>query len=461
MGHETATSQGQQGYSKAMTRKVILASFVGTTIEWYDFYLYGTAAALVFNVLFFPSFDPLVGTIAAFATFAAGFLARPIGSLVFGHFGDRVGRKKMLVFSLLGMGAATFLIGVLPTYASIGVAAPILLLILRLVQGFAVGGEWGGAVLMSVEHEQKGKRGLAGSWTQAGSPAGLVLSTLVFLLVTLMPDDTFLAWGWRIPFLVSAVLVAVGLFIRLNVIESPEFKAVTVQEEPAKIPALEAIRKHPVNILLAIAMCLAPFVCFYFFATFMLTYATRDLGMERQSVLLIVAAAGFIELFTIPLAAALSDRVGRGKVFLWGAVLFAAYAYPFFLINEASPGIGTLLITVIVGLGLIHPLMYGPMATLFAELFPPRVRYSGASLGYAVGAVLGGGFAPLIFTSLLGLGLGAVVSIPPYMILVSVLTFIAVYIGTRPGRRFEDEGLESKRSRTKRSQGGVATETLT
>lgn len=445
MTNNATAAREQQGYSKTMTRKVILASFVGTAIEWYDFYLYGTAAALVFNVLFFPDFDPLVGTIAAFGTFAAGFLARPIGSVVFGHFGDRIGRKKMLVYSLVGMGVATFLIGLLPTYAAIGVAAPILLLFLRLVQGFAVGGEWGGAVLMSVEHEQKGKRGLAGSWTQAGSPAGLVLSTVVFALVALMPEEQFLSFGWRIPFLFSAVLVAVGLFIRLSVIESPEFKEATQAEAPARIPALEAIRKHPVNILLAIAMCLAPFVCFYFFATFILTYATTTLGLERQTVLWIVAAAGLVELFTIPLAAALSDRVGRGKVFLWGAVLFAAYAYPFFLINEAFPGVGTLLVTVIVGLGLIHPLMYGPMATLFAELFPPRVRYSGASLGYSIGAIFGGGFAPLIFASLLSLGFGAIASIPPYMIVVSVLTFIAVYLGTRPGRRFEDEGLESRR----------------
>ncbi|MDA4893455.1 MFS transporter [Streptomyces sp. MS2A] len=441
----TATGQG---YSRQMTRKVILASFVGTAIEWYDFYLYGTAAALVFNRLFFPDFDPLVGTLAAFGTFAAGFLARPIGGVVFGHFGDRLGRKKMLVYSLLGMGIATFLVGLLPTYAAIGVAAPILLLLLRLVQGFAVGGEWGGAVLMSVEHEEKGRRGLAGSWTQAGSPAGLVLSTIVFALVTLMPEEAFLDWGWRIPFLFSAVLVAVGLFIRLSVIESPEFAELAATSEPAKLPALEAIRKHPVNILLAIAMCLAPFVCFYFFATFVLTWATTTLGMERQSVLWIVAAAGFIELFTIPLAAALSDRVGRGRVFLWGTVLFAAYAYPFFLVNDVLPSTGMLLVTVIIGLGFIHPLMYGPMATLFAELFPPRVRYSGASLGYSIGAIFGGGFAPLIFTALLGLGLGAIVAIPPYMILVSVLTFVAVYIGTRPGRRYEDEGLaETGRSR--------------
>jgi MFS transporter, MHS family, shikimate and dehydroshikimate transport protein len=427
--------------SRSMTRRVITASFIGTAVEWYDFYLYGTASALVFNTLFFPNFDPLVGTLAAFGTFAAGFLARPIGGVVFSHFGDRVGRKSMLVYSLLGMGIATFLIGLLPTYGQIGVLAPVLLLLLRLVQGFAVGGEWGGAVLMSVEHEQKGRRGLAGSWTQAGSPAGLVLSTIVFALTALMPADQFLAWGWRIPFLFSAVLVAVGLFIRLRVIESPEFQEVKESGGTASVPVLEAIRKHPLNILLAVAMCLAPFVNFYMFATFVLTWATRTLGMDRATVLTIVAIAGFIELFTIPLAAALSDKIGRRKVFLTGAVLFGLYAYPFFLINEAFPGAITLGILTVVGLGLIHPLMYGPMATLFAELFPPRVRYSGASLGYQIGAIFGGGFAPLILTSLLATGIGAVATIPPYMILVSVLTFIAVWWATQPGRRFEDEGL--------------------
>lgn len=449
MTNENAVSRtaAGHGYSKQMTRKVVLASFLGTAIEWYDFYLYGTASALVFGSLFFPDFDPLVGTLAAFATFAAGFLARPIGGIVFGHFGDRVGRKKMLVFSLLGMGIATFLIGVLPTYAAVGIAAPILLLVLRLVQGFAVGGEWAGAVLMSVEHEQKGKRGLAGSWTQAGSPAGLLLSTVVFAIVALLPDGQFLEWGWRIPFLFSALLVAVGLFVRLSVLESPEFREVQDGGEPSRMPALEAIRKHPLNIVLAIAMCLAPFVCFYYFATFNLTFATTELGLPRDSMLLVVAVAAAIEIVTIPLAAAWSDRVGRGKVFLLGTALFAAYAYPFFLINQAVPGIVTMAITVIIGIGLIHPLMYGPMATLFAELFPPRVRYSGASLGYSIGAIFGGGFAPLIFTALLGIGLGAVAVIPPYMILVSVLTFVAVFFATRPGRRFEDEGLASSSTR--------------
>ena len=444
MTNSMSKTTSTRGYSPAMTRKVIMASFVGTAIEWYDFYLYGTASALVFGSLFFPDYDPIVGTLAAFATFAAGFLARPIGGIVFGHFGDRIGRKKMLVYSLLGMGIATFAIGLLPTYAAIGVAAPVLLVVFRLIQGFAVGGEWAGAVLMSVEHEQKGKKGLAGSWTQAGSPAGLLLSTVVFAVVALLPDEQFMSWGWRIPFLFSAVLVAVGLFIRISVIESPEFKEVKDSGGPAKMPALEAIRKHPLNILLAIAMCLAPFVCFYYFATFNLTYATTELTLPRDSMLIIVAVAAAIEIVTIPLAAAWSDRIGRGKVFLLGTALFAAYAYPFFLINEAFPSVWTMAITVIVGIGLIHPLMYGPMATLFAELFPPRVRYSGASLGYSIGAILGGGFAPMIFTGLLAIGLGAIATIPPYMILVSVLTFIAVFYATRPGRRFEDEGLESK-----------------
>ncbi|WP_345214640.1 MFS transporter [Georgenia halophila] len=426
-----------------MRRRVVRASFIGTAIEWYDFYLYGTASALIFNRLFFPEFDPAVGTIAAFGTFAAGFLARPIGGIVFGHFGDRLGRKKMLIWSLLGMGIATFLIGLLPTYDQIGVAAPALLILLRLLQGFAVGGEWGGAVLMSVEHAEKGRRGLAGSWTQTGSPAGLVLSTVVFGLVSLLPDEQFTSWGWRLPFLFSAVLVVVGLFIRLRVIESPAFTAVENAGKKSSLPLLDALRRHPLNIVLAIATCLAPFVNFYLFATFLLTYATTNLNIERAVALTIVAIAGAVEIVTTPLAAALSDRLGRRRVFLSGAVLLALYAYPFFLINEAAQDPVILGITCVVGLSLIHPLMYGPLATLFAELFSPEVRYSGASLGYQIGGILGGGFAPLILTSLLATGAGAAVAIPPYIILVSVLTFIAVWFATRPGRRWEDDDVST------------------
>jgi MHS family shikimate/dehydroshikimate transporter-like MFS transporter len=424
-----------------MTRKVIMASFIGTTVEWYDFFLYGTASALVFNQLFFPQFSPLAGTVAAFGAFAAGFIARPIGGIVFGHFGDRIGRKSMLVYSLLGMGLATVAIGFLPTYAQVGALAPVLLVVCRLIQGFAVGGEWGGAVLMSFEHSPENKRGLAGSWTQAGSPAGLVIATIAFGGFSLLPADAFLAWGWRMPFLLSALLVIVGLFIRLKVIESPEFQEVKDSGAKSRMPLIDALKKHPLNILLAIGSCLAPFVNFYLFATFVLTYGTVSLGMERSTVLTIVAIAAGLEVITIPLAAALSDRIGRRKVFLTGAALFAAFAYPFFLINEAAASPWVLAISSVVGLTLIHPLMYGPMAALFAEMFSPAVRYSGASLGYQIGAILGGGFAPLIMTALLATGLGAAVALPPYLIIVSVLTFVAVFFATGPRRKFTAEGL--------------------
>ncbi|MBO0679649.1 MHS family MFS transporter [Mycolicibacterium sp. S2-37] len=419
-----------------MARKVITASFIGTTIEWYDFFLYGTASALIFNTLFFPEFEPLAGTIASFGAFAAGFIARPIGGIVFGHFGDRLGRKSMLVWSLTGMGVATFAIGLLPSYESIGVAAPALLVVCRLVQGFAVGGEWGGAVLMSVEHSEQHRRGLAGSWTQVGSPAGLVLATGAFGAASLLPDEQFNAWGWRLPFLFSAVLVIVGLFIRLRVTESPEFTAVQAQGQTSSLPIVDAVRQHPLNVLLAVGACLAPFVNFYLFATFILTYGTTSLDLDRGTVLIIVAIAALLECVTIPLAASLSDQIGRRKVFLTGAALFALFAYPFFVINESSGSALVLGLTSVVGLSLIHPLMYGPMATLFAEMFSPAVRYSGASLGYQVGAIFGGGFAPLILTSLLATGAGAAIAIPPYMIAVAVLTFVAVYFATQPGRKW-------------------------
>lgn len=434
----------QTHHSPAMMRRVMMASFIGTTVEFYDFFLYGTASALVFNHLFFPQFSDLAGTIAAFGAFAAGFVARPIGGLIFGHFGDRLGRKSMLIYSLVGMGIATVAIGFLPTYQQVGLLAPALLVLCRLIQGLAVGGEWGGAVLMSVEHAPDNRRGLAGSWTQAGSPAGLVLATGAFGLFTLLPDEAFMSWGWRVPFVLSALLVAVGLAIRLKMDESPEFEAVKKAGKQSRVPLVDVVKRHPLNIVLAAGACLAPFVNFYFFAVFILTYATHVLGMERGPVLMVVAIAAAIEVVTIPLVASLSDRLGRRRVFLFGAVLFGLYAYPFFWISTAAAGstfsVGVL---AIVGLSLVHPFMYGPMAALFAEMFSPAVRYSGASLGYQIGAILGGGFAPMIMTSLLDTELGPTHALPPYLVIVSVLTFIAVFFATQPGRRLSVEQTQS------------------
>ncbi len=428
-------------------RQVVAASFIGTTIEWYDFFLYGTAAALVFNELFFPTFDPLAGTLAAFATFAAGFLARPLGGIVFGHYGDRIGRKTMLVLTLLIMGGATFLIGLLPSYETIGIAAPALLVLCRLLQGFAVGGEWGGAVLMAVEHSPPDRRGFYGSWPQSGSPAGLVLATAAFGAVSLLPAEQFLTWGWRIPFLLSILLVFVGLFIRLQILETPAFERIKEAGAEAQMPIIEALRRHPKNIGLAVCMCVAPFLNFYLFAVFILTYATTQLGLPRSVALLAVMTAAAIEVITIPAYAALSDRIGRRLVFIGGAVAFLIYAFPFFWIINSGSAVAFVVATV-VGLAVVHPAMYGPLATLFAELFSARVRYSGASIGYQIGAIFGGGFAPLILTSLLAATGGDSWALSVYMMLAAVVTILGVYLATEVFiEDIEDDGEPAASSR--------------
>ncbi|MQA84507.1 MAG: MFS transporter [Streptosporangiales bacterium] len=431
MGEHPVKSAPPSPSSSSM-RQVVAASFIGTAIEWYDFFLYGTAAALVFSKLFFPNFSELAGTLAAFATFAAGFLARPLGGIVFGHFGDRIGRKSMLVVTLLVMGVATFLIGLLPTYATIGVAAPTLLVLMRLLQGFAVGGEWGGAVLMTVEHSPKARRGFYGSWPQSGAPCGLVLATGAFAAFSALPDEQFLAWGWRVPFLLSAVLVAVGLFVRLRLLETPDFAQVKEAREEARLPLVEAIKGHPKNVLLAFGACMAPFLNFYLLAVFVLTYATSNLGIEEGTALVVVAVASAIEVVAIPGYAALSDRLGRRAVFIGGAVAFGLFAYPFFLVT-AGGSVAAFAAMTILGLSIIHPAMYGPLAALFAEMFSARVRYSAASLGYQIGGVLGGGFAPFILTSLLAAAGGKPWAIPPYMIGAALVTVAAVYFATEAG----------------------------
>jgi len=403
--------------------KVAFASFIGTAVEWYDFFLYGTAAALVFNKLFFPNFDPLVGTLAAFGTYAVGFVARPVGGVVFGHFGDKVGRKSMLFLTLSIMGVATFLIGLLPTYDQIGVWAPILLLVLRIMQGFGVGGEWGGAVLMAVEHAPAGRRGFYGSWPQMGVPAGLVLANLIFSIFSSQPQEQFLAWGWRVPFLFSAVLIVIGLFIRLQVSEPPAFARVKATRTESKMPILDAIRNNPKEVLVAMGARFAENGIFYVYTVFVLTYATRQLQIAQSVLLTGVLIAAVIELFAMPAFGALSDSVGRRPVYLFGAALSLVWAFPFFwLVDTRQTG---LIWLGIIGLAIGHSAMYGPQASFFSELFGTRVRYSGASLGYQLSSVFAGGLSPLIATALL-LQYNSFVPIALYMIAMALLTLVSV-----------------------------------
>ena len=412
---------------QATINRVVLASFLGTMIEWYDFFLYGTAAALVFNKLFFTSLDPRTGTMAAFATYAVGFFARPIGGVVFGHFGDKVGRKSMLVTTLVMMGAATCLIGLLPTYSTIGIAAPILLVVLRFVQGFGVGGEWGGAVLMAVEHSRPGRRGLNASWVQAGVAAGMLLANGVFSLFSQnLSEADFLAWGWRVPFLLGIVLLGLGLFIRVKVMETPLFTAVQTSKKPTTLPILEVIRDYPKNVLLAMGARFAENASFYVITVFVLTYATGKLGLSKPTILNAVLIGTAVQFFAIPLFGWLSDLVGRRIVYMTGTVLMAMFAWPFFLLIDTK---SNLWITVAITLGLvIHALMYAPQAAFFAELFGTRVRYSGASLGYQLASPFAGGMAPLIASALLEWSDQNAWSVAAYIAIMCVITWVSVFL---------------------------------
>jgi MHS family shikimate/dehydroshikimate transporter-like MFS transporter len=412
--------------TNATIRRVAIASFIGTTIEWYDFFLYGTASALIFNKLFFPNYDPLTGTLASFGTYAVGFAARPIGGIVCGHFGDKIGRKSMLILTLLIMGVATFLIGCLPTYNDIGIWAPILLVVLRMAQGFGVGGEWGGAVLMAVEHAPSGRRGFYGSWPQIGVPAGLLLSTVMFGQISKLPEQALLSWGWRVAFLVSIALVAVGLFIRLAVVEPPVFEALKQSGAGARLPILDAVRHHPKNVVLAMGARLAENGAFYLYTVFVLTYATQPkLGFASSSVLKAISIAAIIEVFAIPAFGALSDGVGRRPVYLFGAIFTGLFAFPFFWLIETSIS-GLMVLAIVLALALGHAAMYGPQASFFSELFGTRVRYSGASLGYQLASVIAGGLSPLIATGLLK-RYGGSWPIALFIIGLATVTTISVY----------------------------------
>ncbi|TCJ15323.1 MFS transporter [Rubrobacter taiwanensis] len=419
-------------------RKVAMASFIGTTIEWYDFFIYGTAAALVFGALFFPEFDPLAGTLAAFATFAVGFFARPVGGIIFGHFGDRIGRKTMLIISLMIMGIATVLIGLLPGYAAIGVAAPILLVILRFIQGLAVGGEWGGAVLMAVEHSPPGKRGFYGSWPQMGVPAGLILSNLMFLSVASLPEEAFMAWGWRVPFLASIVLVGVGLFIRFRIMESPGFARVKETGTEARMPIVEALRNFPKQIALAAGAFIIINAYFYILVSYIINYATMSAAqpISRSAIIAIVLVSSVILTFTIPAAGALSDRVGRRRLYLIGTVGMGLTAFPLFWFTDMG-NVALILIIHALALNFLG-LAYGPQAALYAETFTTRLRYSGISLGYQGGSIFGGALAPLIATALLA-ATGTSTAIAVYIAVLAVLSFICMWLMTETYRKDIDE----------------------
>ncbi len=420
---ENTASAGSREAPTSM-RKVAFASFIGTAIEFYDFYIYGTAAALVLGGVFFPEFSAAAGTLAAFATFAVAFFARPLGGVLFGHYGDRLGRKKMLIFSLLMMGVATFMIGLLPGYAAIGIAAPILLVVLRFFQGLGLGGEWGGAVLLATEHATEGKRGLYSSFPQMGPAAGFLLSSGLFLFLTLnLSPEQFAAWGWRIPFLFSIVLVAIGLYVRFSISETPVFRRAMETQTRARVPFFDMVRTYPAVLLLSAGAISLTYVLFYTITTFSLSYGTTELGLQNSTLLYCTMISVLVMGLSVPIFASLSDRIGRRKLCMAGAALAAVWAFPmFWLINTGNP----VFIAVAFSVGMLaFAILYGPMGAFLPELFGTRLRYSGASVSYNLGGLLGGALAPTIAASLL-VWAGGSWAISLYILGMAVFSFVCI-----------------------------------
>lgn len=408
-------------------KRVVTASVIGTMVEWYDFLLYGTAAALVFNKLFFPVMDPLMGTLAALGSFAVGFIARPLGGIIFGHLGDRIGRKTMLITTMLMMGLGTFAIGLLPTYEHIGFWAPVLLILLRIVQGIGIGGEWGGAALMVIEHSPHRRRGFYGSLVQMGFPLGMLASTGIYALLTRMPEADFLSWGWRIPFLLSAVLVLLGFYIRVKVSESPVFKAAKNDHvEQPKIPLFEVLTTYRRNLLISIGLKACEVSWVYILTVFVVVYGTTVLGISKGIILDGVLLGAALELLSIPFFGWLSDRYGRRALYFFGSVFTIVAAYPLFLGIQSEDAV-IIALTLAVCMNIGHGSMYGPQAAFLPELFGTKVRYSGASLGCQVAAGIGGGLAPILATTLLAMQ-GHIVGVAIMIAVLGAVTLVATAV---------------------------------
>jgi MFS family permease len=404
-------------------RRALIASTVGTTIEWYDFLLYSTVTGLVFGKLFFPKSDPLVGVLEAFAIYTVGFVARPIGAAIFGHYGDRMGRKAALIVTLLMTGLATAAVGLVPTYSQIGIWGAVILTVIRFIQGIGVGGEWGGSVLLSMEWARTNQhRGFICSWPQLGGPAGLLLANVAVLVFSLISGDQFLVWGWRIPFLLSVVMIAVGLYIRLGIMETPVFRRIVAENRVARVPVLEVLKQQPRSIILSALARMAEQAPAYIYLAFIFAYGTKVIHQDRDFLLICLICAGIVSLFTIPFAGHLSDRIGRKRMYMIGAVLTGLFGFAYFaMLNTAVPA----LIFIAIVLSFVpHDLLYGPQAALIAECFTPRLRYSGCSIGYQLASVIAGGPAPLIATALLA-ATGSGYTIAVYIAFCAVVTIIA------------------------------------